>query len=104
MKRAAQCDIIMFIIDGSCVPDGEIMKLLKTVASLFAVGLISAFFGCDDTITHGLELGATYYLGYYGSAADPATGTETVPVTVSGFRLDMTEVTVGEFREFVTDY
>lgn len=80
------------------------MKLIKTAAFLFAFGLLLAVFGCDDTITPGLELGATYYLGYYGSAADPAAGTETVPVAVSGFRLDKTEVTVGEFREFVTEY
>jgi sulfatase modifying factor 1 len=44
--------------------------------------------------------GGTYYRSYTNSGSGPAD--EAAPASVSGFRLDKYEVTVGRFRQFVT--
>lgn len=44
--------------------------------------------------------GGTYYRGY-DAAGDPNSGDMSYPATVSSFRLDKYEVTVGRFRAFV---
>jgi sulfatase modifying factor 1 len=55
----------------------------------------------DDNCCNSLEVpGGTYYRSY-DVASDPNSGNMDYPATVSDFRLDKYEVTVGRFRAFV---
>jgi formylglycine-generating enzyme len=56
--------------------------------------------GADSCCTSLLIPGGTYYRGY-DKAGDGNSGDITAPATVSDFRLDKYEVTVGRFRAFV---
>ena len=51
---------------------------------------------CDSSVVPG----GTFYRSY-DVAGDASSGTTSFPATISGFRLDLYEVTVGRFRAFV---
>jgi formylglycine-generating enzyme required for sulfatase activity len=57
--------------------------------------------GNDDCCTSPQVVGGSFYRSY-DVAGDPSSGTMSFPATVSSFRLDRYEVTVGRFRAFVT--
>ena len=57
--------------------------------------------GTDDCCNPGsMIVGGTYYRSY-DKAGDSSSGNQSYPATVSPFRLDKYEVTVGRFRAFV---
>lgn len=56
--------------------------------------------GTDSCCNSPQVDGGTYYRGY-DVAGDPSSGDMNYPATVSSFRLDKYEVTVGRFRAFV---
>lgn len=56
--------------------------------------------GGEDCCTSILVEGGDYFRSY-DQAGDAASGTRSAPATVSSFRLDKYEVTVGRFRAFV---
>jgi formylglycine-generating enzyme required for sulfatase activity len=63
-------------------------------------GVTNCGFGGNESCCTSLEVdGGLFYRSYDGTSAYPNSG---APASVSGFRLDKYEVTVGRFRNFVT--
>src|SRR5262249_32777148 len=56
--------------------------------------------GTDSCCNSPMVPGGTFYRGY-DAASDANAGDMTAPATVSSFRLDKYEITVGRFRNFV---
>ncbi len=57
--------------------------------------------GANDSCCNSPEIPAGTYLRSFDHAGDPNSGNTNFPATVSDFRLDKYEVTVGRFRAFV---
>lgn len=55
----------------------------------------------NDSCCTSLEVPAGTYLRSYDRTSDASSGDRSAPATISGFRLDKYEVTVGRFRAFV---
>jgi formylglycine-generating enzyme required for sulfatase activity len=64
------------------------------------VGLATTCGASDSCCSSPVVTGGTYYRSY-DKAADGSSGDTSYPATVSDFRLDKYEVTVGRFRAFV---
>ena len=86
-------------VSGSCVPEvdaGTPTPSVSCVALPYTCGANS-----NDNCCNSLEVsGGTYYRSY-DAANDPNSGNTNFPATISNFRLDKYEVTVGRFRAFV---
>src|SRR5512140_42515 len=62
---------------------------------------LAATCGADDSCCQSLEVPGGSYYRSYDVAGDTSSGNTLYPATVSKFRLDKYEVTVGRFRAFV---
>lgn len=82
-------------VAGACVaqPDGG----GSTFASCLALPHTCGASGTDDCCNSLTVMGGTFFRGYDAAGA----GDMTAPATVSSYRLDKYEVTVGRFRAFV---
>jgi formylglycine-generating enzyme required for sulfatase activity len=96
---AASCGRLGFDPSGSGISDANgdgVIGGLSCVGLSPSCGRAGTSPCCDSPLVPG----GTFYRGY-DVAADGLFGDMTHPATVSDFRLDMYEVTVGRFRQFV---
>src|SRR5215468_7497372 len=84
------------VIDGGVVDDGKI----STPPSCMTLPATCGASGNDSCCNSPDVPGGTYYRSY-DLAGDANSGNTNYPATVSSFRLDKYEVTVGRFRAFV---
>ena len=75
-------------------------KQAAPVQGASCMGLPTTCGGADNCCNSPLVTGGTFDRGY-DLAGDQQSGTASFPATVSDFRLDKYEVTVGRFRKFV---
>lgn len=90
-------------VSGTCVASGDDAGTDGSMAqatSCVALPHVCGAAGTDDCCNSPEVPGGTYYRGY-DLASDADSGNTNYPATVSTFRLDKYEVTVGRFRAFV---
>ena len=86
-------------VSGSCVPD---VQPPSSVPSCVALPHTCGANGNDDCCNSPEVEGGTYFRGY-DAAGDGDSGDKNAPATISTFRLDKYEITVGRFRAFVEE-
>ena len=91
-------------VSGACVPQVDAgvdaQPPLPPSASCVALPYTCGALGNDSCCNSPVVPGGTYFRSY-DLAGDGSSGDKTNPATVSTFRLDKYEVTVGRFRAFV---
>jgi sulfatase modifying factor 1 len=88
--------------DGSSEPkDTRGVAVRRSSASCDGLAATCGLNGSEDCCTSPLVTGGTFYRSYDGEGSYTS---KAYPATVSDFRLDKFEITVGRFRKFVAAY